>query len=104
MKQPAAYIVASDRHGALYVGVTSNLIQRAWQHRTGALPGFTRRYGCKMLVYFEQFEDMSAAIARERQLKSGSRRAKIALIEGLNPHWHDLYDELVGIASSAGDF
>jgi predicted GIY-YIG superfamily endonuclease len=94
-RQPAVYIMASKRHGTLYTGVTSNLPQRADQHRTGAMAGFTRRYGCKTLVFFEYFETMPDAIAREKQIKGGSRRDKIDLIEALNLHWADLYDTLV---------
>jgi putative endonuclease len=91
MRQPAIYIMANRRNGALYVGVTSNLSQRAYQHREGLTPGFTKRYGCKSLVYYEQFEDMESAIAREKHLKAGSRERKIELIEKLNPDWRDLY-------------
>jgi putative endonuclease len=91
MRQPAIYIMANRRNGTLYIGVTSNLPQRAYQHREGLTPGFTKRYGCKSLVYYEQFEDMESAIAREKQLKAGSRERKIDLIEKLNPDWRDLY-------------
>ncbi len=94
MKQPAVYMMANQRNGAIYTGVTSSLIQRAWQHRAGLVAGFTRRYGCKMLVWFEMHDNMEAAILREKQLKGGSRRKKIALIEATNPHWKDLYDEI----------
>jgi putative endonuclease len=95
MKQPAVYIVANRRNGTLYTGVTSNLPQRVWLHRTGALPGFTRRYGCKMLVWYEVRETMLDAIGREKQIKSGSRKKKLALIEALNPTWRDLYGEIL---------
>ncbi len=94
MKQPCVYIMASKRNGTIYTGVTSNLAQRAFSHREGLLAGFTRRYGCKTLVYYEFHEDMPSAIAREKQLKGGSRMDKITLIERLNPTWHDLYAEL----------
>ena len=94
-KQPAIYFMASQRNGTLYVGVTSNLVQRAWQHRTGAIPGFTTRYGCKLLVYFESHPDMATAIAREKQIKAGSRARKLALIEAGNPTWRDLYEDLL---------
>ncbi len=90
MKQPAVYIMANDVNGTLYVGVTSNLPQRAYQHREGLTPGFTARYGCKTLVYYEMFEDMIAAIAREKSLKGGSRRKKLLLINRFNPEWRDL--------------
>jgi len=94
MKQPCVYIMASKRNGTIYTCVTSNLAARAFSHREGSLPGFTRRYGCKTLVYYEFHEDMLSAIAREKQLKAGSRKDKIALIERLNPTWRDLYEEL----------
>jgi putative endonuclease len=93
MRQPAIYIMANRRNGTLYIGVTSNLPQRAYQHREGLTPGFTKRYGCKSLVYYEQYEDMESAIAREKHLKAGSRERKIDLIEKLNPDWRDLYDD-----------
>ncbi len=92
---PAIYIMASRRNGTLYVGVTSNLLKRAAQHRTGAIPGFTARYGCKLLVHFELYEDMPTAIAREKQLKAGSRAKKLALIETANPTWRDLFEDIV---------
>ena len=95
MKQPAVYIVANRRNGTLYTGVTSDLVQRVWQHRESAIPGFTSRYGCGMLVWYELHEDMTAAIAREKQIKGGSRKRKLALIEAMNPAWRDLYDDLV---------
>ena len=94
MKQPAVYIMASQRNGTLYVGVTSDLVQRAWQHREGIGEGFTRRYGCKLLVWFELAGSMHAAISREKQIKGGSRAKKLALIESLNPDWRDLYSEI----------
>jgi putative endonuclease len=93
MRQPAIYIMANRRNGALYIGVTSSLPQRAHQHREGLTPGFSKRYGCKLLVYYEQYDDMNTAIAREKQLKAGARERKIALIETLNPNWRDLYDD-----------
>ena len=95
MKQPAVYIMANRRNGAFYTGVTSDLFQRVWQHRTSAVPGFTARYGCKLLVWYEIHDEMTAAIAREKQIKSGSRSRKLALIEAKNPHWRDLYEDLV---------
>ena len=92
--QPAVYIVANKRNGAIYVGVTSNVVQRAWQHREGIVDGFTKRYGCKLLVWFELHSTMEYAIAREKQLKGGSRKKKLALIEASNPLWRDLYPEI----------
>ncbi|MBV8797435.1 MAG: GIY-YIG nuclease family protein [Hyphomicrobiales bacterium] len=94
MKRPAVYIMANRRNGTLYVGVTSDIVQRAFQHRTGAIEGFTRRYGCKLLVWFEPYERMDEAIAREKQIKSGSRKDKLTLIERDNPLWTDLYETL----------
>jgi putative endonuclease len=87
--------MASKRNGTLYTGVTSDLVQRAWQHRNGLIDGFTKRYGCKLLVWFEPAATMHAAITREKQIKAGSRRKKLALIERGNPDWRDLFDEVV---------
>jgi predicted GIY-YIG superfamily endonuclease len=95
MKQPAVYMMASQRNGTLYVGVTSNFPQRAWLHRTSALAGFTKRYGCKMLVWYEVHSTMLDAIAREKQIKGGSRKKKLDLIEAMNPIWRDLYEDLI---------
>ena len=94
MRRPAIYIMANRRNGTLYVGVTSNLGQRAWQHRTGVADGFTKRYGCKLLVWFEAADTMEAAILREKQIKGGSRAKKLALIEGMNRDWADLFDQV----------
>jgi predicted GIY-YIG superfamily endonuclease len=88
-------MMANRRNGTLYVGVTSNLPQRAWLHRTGAAAGFTKRYGCKMLVWYEMQSTMLDAIAREKQIKGGSRKKKLDLIEAMNPTWRDLYGELI---------
>jgi putative endonuclease len=88
-RQPCVYILSSGRHGTLYIGVTSNLIQRLHQHRTNAFPGFTARYKVKRLVHFEITDSMEAAITREKQLKSWRREWKIALIEKDNPFWED---------------
>ena len=89
-RQPCAYILASGQYGTLYIGVTSNLLARLYQHRSGAVPGFTSRYGVFRLVRFEMFEDMPTAIAREKQLKRWHRDWKINLIEQDNPQWIDL--------------
>jgi putative endonuclease len=94
VKQPAVYIMANRRKGTIYTGVTSNLAQRAFQHRESLIPGFTSRYSCKMLVWYEVFDEMIPAIAREKQIKGGSRKKKLALIEKLNPNWRDLYEDL----------
>jgi putative endonuclease len=87
--------MASRRNGTLYTGVTSNLVQRVWQHREGVIAGFTKRYGCKMLVWFEMAGTMEAAITLEKQIKGGSRTHKLALIERMNRDWRDLYDDIV---------
>ncbi len=88
MRSPCVYIMASRRNGTLYVGVTSNIGRRAWEHRIGAIEGFTKRYGCKLLVWVEPHERM------EKQIKSGSRNNKLALIERDNPRWEDLFERL----------
>jgi putative endonuclease len=90
MKQPAVYIMANRFRGTVYTGVTSNLLTRDYQHKTSAMDGFTKKYGCKFLVWFELHETMESAILREKQIKGGSRAKKIALIEENNPYWHDL--------------
>ena len=95
-RQPAVYMMASGRNGTIYVGVTSDLVWRAWEHRTGAVPGFTSRYRCVLLVWFELSGSMEGAILREKQIKAGSRARKLALIEAMNPGWSDLYGGLVG--------
>ena len=94
--QPAVYTMANRKLGTIYVGVTSNLVQRIWQHREGIGGGFTARYGCKRLVWFELHGTMENAILHEKQLKAGSRAKKIALVEADNPDWHDLYAEIIG--------
>ena len=94
MKQPAVYIMASKRNGTLYTGVTSELVGRVWQHRTGAVEGFSQRYDCKRLVWYEIGRDMEHAILREKQIKAGSRAKKLTLIEAMNPEWQDLWPEI----------
>ena len=94
MKRPAVYIMASKPNGTPYTGVTSNLVQRAWQHRNGLVAGFTKRYDCKLLVWYELAGTMHAAITREKQIKGGSRMKKLALIEAMNPAWCDLWDDI----------
>lgn len=90
MKEPCAYILASQPYGTLYIGVTSNLPGRLAQHRAGAIPGFTERYGVHRLVRFEACDAMERAILREKQLKNWRRQGKINLIERKNPAWVDL--------------
>ncbi|MBS1174953.1 MAG: Excinuclease subunit domain protein [Burkholderiaceae bacterium] len=94
MKQPAVYILASERNGTLYIGVTSNLPQRIWQHREGLVEGFTNRYSVKMLVWYEMHESMESAIMREKALKKWRREWKLELIEQNNAQWRDLWDEV----------
>ncbi|AXJ95375.1 MULTISPECIES: GIY-YIG nuclease family protein [unclassified Sphingomonas] len=89
-KQPCVYILASGRHGSLYIGVTSNLLARIYQHREGLIEGFTKRYDIKRLVWFEMASDMETAIRREKQLKKWNRDWKARLIEQSNPDWVDL--------------
>ena len=86
--------MASKRNGTLYTGVTSNPIQRIWQHREDIGNGFTRRYRCKLLVWFELADTMETAIMREKQIKAGSRAKKLSLIETLNPEWRDLWPDI----------
>jgi putative endonuclease len=88
------YILASRIGGTLYIGVTNDLIRRVYEHRTGAVSGFTSEYGVYRLVYFEQFSDIENAIRREKRLKKWNRAWKIRLIEGVNPNWDDLYPTL----------
>jgi putative endonuclease len=90
VRQPCTYILASQKGGTLYIGVTSNLASRLWQHRNKATPGFTADYGVIRLVHAEAFDRMSDAIAREKQLKNWHRQWKINLIEEQNPDWRDL--------------
>jgi len=91
----AVYILASQKDGTLYIGVTSNLIQRIWEHKHGIKSGFTSRYRIVHLVWYETYEDIQAAIVREKQLKRWNRAWKIRMIEETNPTWRDLWDELV---------
>jgi putative endonuclease len=95
MKQPCVYILASRRNGTLYVGVTSNLVQRIWQHKNNVAEGFTKKYGIHLLVWFESHETMESAIGREKAIKEWRRAWKITLIEEKNPHWCDLYEKIL---------
>ena len=95
IKYPSVYIMASHRNGTLYVGVTSNLLKRCWQHRNNYLKGFTSKYLVHMLVWFENHEMMETAIRREKAIKEWKRGWKIELIQKSNPEWRDLYDELL---------
>ena len=95
MKQPMVYVLASKRNGTLYVGVTSDLVKRIWEHRNDLVPGFTKKYAVHMLVYFEMHADMTSAITREKQLKKWNRTWKLRLIEDKNPQWNDLYETIL---------
>ena len=95
-KQPATYMLASRRNGTLYVGVTSDLIARAWQHREHIVKGFTSKYNVTRLVWYELHGTMEGAITREKRLKKWNRDWKIRLIEERNPYWNDLWDEIIG--------
>ncbi|MFZ2030034.1 MAG: GIY-YIG nuclease family protein [Vitreimonas sp.] len=91
----AVYIMASQRNGTLYTGVTTDLLQRGLDHREGRFEGFAKKYGCKTLVWWEQHDDHHAAIKRETQIKGWKRKWKLELIEKDNPQWLDLYDDLL---------
>lgn len=94
-KQPAVYLLASKRNGTLYLGVTSNLTKRVWEHKNDVLEGFTKRYCVHNLVWYELHASMAAAIQKEKQMKEWHRKWKIELIESMNPSWNDLYSEIV---------
>ncbi len=95
MKSYYVYILASDRNGTLYVGVTGNLTKRIWEHKNKLADGFTKKYGVDQLVYFEETSDVESAIAREKQLKNWQRKWKLELIEKDNPQWEDLYNKII---------
>jgi putative endonuclease len=94
-RQPAVYMLTSERNGTLYVGVTSNLAKRVWEHKNNVVEGFTRRYGLHRLVWYEVHETMESAIVREKRIKSWRRTWKLELIEATNPDWEDLYDAIL---------
>ena len=93
-KQPCVYIITNHRHGTLYIGVTSDLNHRMWQHRADEFEGFSKRYGLTVLVWYEMHDEMATAIVREKQIKKWNRGWKIELIEKMNPGWLDLYESL----------
>lgn len=88
------YIMASDRNGTIYIGATSDLPKRVWEHRNGIIDGFTKQYGCKLLVWYEAHDGIESARERELRMKEWKRAWKIREIEGLNPEWEDLYDRI----------
>ena len=94
MREPAVYIVTNKRNGTLYIGVTSDIGRRGYEHREGLIDGFSKRYKCTRLVWYEFYELMIDAIEREKKLKGASRNTKLRLNEDLNPEWNDLYDLL----------
>ena len=93
--QAYVYILASRKHGTLYIGVTSNLVQRVWQHKHNEFEGFTSKYSVHHLVYYEMTESIITAIEREKQLKKWNRQWKVNLIEKMNPEWRDLFEDLI---------
>ena len=95
MKSGYVYIMASSRNGTIYIGVTSDLPKRAWEHRNGVVPGFTRKYGCKLLVWYQAYDDIQQARLRERQMKKWKRIWKLSEIEQMNPDWQDLYPVVI---------
>ncbi len=94
MRRFFVYILASRRNGTLYIGVTNNLVRRVWEHRNNVVDGFTRQHAIRTLVYYETCDNAEVAIGREKQLKAWRRSWKIALIEGTNPEWRDLWGEI----------
>ena len=94
-KQPCVYLLASERNGTLYVGVTSNLVKRIWEHKEKLADGFTKKYAINQLVWYEVHETMESAISREKAIKEWKRLWKLRLIEEMNPEWNDLYDQIV---------
>ena len=95
MKEPCVYLLASERNGTLYVGVTSNLVQRVWQHKSDLAASFTKKYQVHTLVWYEVHDTMESAIAREKAVKEWNRAWKLELIEKTNPQWRDLYEDIV---------
>ena len=94
-QQPAVYILSSKRNGTLYIGVTSNLVKRIWEHKNNVVEGFTKRYNVHQLVWYELHGSMESAITREKRLKNWKRKWKLELIEKSNPNWLDLYNNIV---------
>ena len=94
-RHPAVYILASKRNGTLYIGVTSDLVKRIWEHKNNVVEGFTKRYGIHTLVWYEPHESMQSAIEREKKLKEWKRAWKLELIEKENPDWQDLYTTII---------
>ncbi|HZX79176.1 GIY-YIG nuclease family protein [Lysobacter sp.] len=100
-KQPCVYLLASSRNGTLYLGVTSNLVKRTWQHRERAIEGFSDRYHVTRLVWYELHESMESAIQREKRIKKWNREWKLRLVDEMNPSWRDLWPDVVGTTPKA---
>ena len=97
MKEAAyVYILASEPYGTLYVGVTSDLVKRIWEHKNGFVEGFTKKYGVKQLVWYEEHGSIISAIEREKRIKRWHRDWKVNLIQAMNPQWDDLYEKIIG--------
>lgn len=94
MKRPCVYILASQRNGTLYVGITSDLLKRVWEHKNDVVEGFTKRYSVHSLVWYEPHDTMESAIMREKAIKEWKRTWKLDLIEKANPEWKDLYENI----------
>ena len=94
-KQGYIYILFNKRNGTLYTGVTSNLVKRIYEHKNKVVDGFTKKYNIDKLGYYEVFDDITSAIEREKQIKAGSRKKKLSLIESINPEWKDLYETII---------
>ena len=95
INQPSVYILSNKRNGTLYIGVTSDLVKRVWEHRNNLADGFSKRYGLHLLVWYELHENMESATTREKQMKKWDRTWKIKLIEKMNPDWRDLYETIL---------
>lgn len=95
LQESYVYILASQRNGTLYIGMTSDLVKRLWEHKSKVIPGFTDKYDVILLVYYEIFGDIQSAAAREKRLKEWKRQWKIELIEKMNPEWKDLYHDII---------
>lgn len=95
MKHLAIYIMANKKNGTIYTGVTSNLLERVYEHKSKMTDGFTKKYNCALLVYYEIYNTIESAITREKQIKASSRKKKLKLIEEVNPEWKDLYNDII---------
>ena len=102
-KQPCVYLLASDRNGTLYAGVTSDLIGRIWQHREHVIEGFSARHGVTRLVWYELHPTMESAIQREKRIKKWNRAWKVRLIDEMNPSWRDLWPDIAGLKATSMD-